>query len=185
MRAFIALPLPPSDAEVIEALQDRLPVGRLVPPENLHLTLAFLDDQPHNVLEAVHEALETLLAPAFALDLAEFQSLGGTGGHALALGADGGEALRDLHARIRTRLHGCGLDLPRRRFRPHVTLARLPGRMTPEEQAKLGHFLSREGPFALRDIPVTRFALYRSTLHRAGAIHDILAEYPLSEPLPI
>ena len=33
MRAFIALPVPPSDAEVLEAMGDRLGVGRAIPAE--------------------------------------------------------------------------------------------------------------------------------------------------------
>lgn len=179
MRAFIALPLPPSDAEVIEALQDRLPLGRAVPPENLHLTLAFLDDQPDAMIDAVHDALSALRAAPFTLKLSDFQSFGGQTGQALALMGDGGDALRDLQKRILSRLHGIGLELDRRRFRPHVTIARLPGRLNPDAQDKLGRFLMREGVFSLPDIRIDRFALYRSTLHRDGAIHDRLADYPL------
>ncbi|MFZ5963339.1 RNA 2',3'-cyclic phosphodiesterase [Thalassococcus sp. BH17M4-6] len=179
MRAFIALPLPPSDAEVIEALQERLTVGRTVPPENLHLTLAFLDEQPLPMLEAVHEELTEITGPAITLALSEFQSLGGHGGHALAIRADGGAALRDLQARLLSRLRGLGLELPRRRFRPHVTVARLPGRMTPEQQEKLGRFLARESPVGLPNVRIDRVTLYRSILHKTGAIHEPLADYPL------
>ena len=85
MRAFIALPLPSSDAAVIEAAQDRLPVGRCTDPETLHLTLAFLGEQPIPVLEDLHEILSALHAPAFDLTLSGFISLGGDGGQALDL----------------------------------------------------------------------------------------------------
>ena len=184
MRAFIALPLPSSDAAVIEAAQERLPVGRCTDPETLHLTLAFLGEQPIPVLEDLHEILSALHAPAFDLTLSGFISLGGDGGHALALEAEASPALSDLHARIKSRCAGLGLDLPRRRFRPHVTLARLPGRQSPEDRARLAAFLARENLLRLDGIHIDRFGLYGSTLHRDGARHELLETYPLGAAPP-
>ena len=176
MRTFIALPLPDSDVAVLEALQNRLPMGRAVPPENLHLTLAFLDEQPLDVLEEVNAALEALRAPAFTLTLA---GLDGYGGQALAINAEGGAPLAELRKRILARLHGIGLQLDRRRFRPHVTLARLPARISADQQDRLGTFLSREATLRLPDIAIRSFALYSSRLRPSGAEHEELARYPL------
>ena len=47
MRAFLALDLPQETRDALIRVQADLPVGRPVPCENLHLTLAFLDEQPH------------------------------------------------------------------------------------------------------------------------------------------
>lgn len=180
MRAFLALPLPASDAEVLEAMAERLDVGRAVPADNMHLTLAFIGEVPEAELAEAAEALESLAPPAFSFRLSGIQSFGNSqSGHSLALAAEGGEPLRDLHDRIRSRLHGAGLPLERRRFRPHVTFARLPGRMTPEEDRKLTRFLSSEGDMTIEDIPVREFVLYESILTKAGAVYDPLAEYPL------
>ncbi|KMK68768.1 RNA 2',3'-cyclic phosphodiesterase [Puniceibacterium sp. IMCC21224] len=179
MRCFLALPLPPSDAAVLVALQNRLPVGRTVTEDNLHLTLVFLDDQPEDTLQDIHEAMETLHAPPVTLTLSGFETTGGKGGHALAVIGDGGPALRDLQGRILSRLRGIGLQLDRRRFRPHVTLARLPAQLSPEGQDRMARFLTSEGTFSLPDIRITRFALYQSFLRRDGAEYEELASYPL------
>ncbi len=176
MRCFIALPLPDSDIAVLEALQDRLPFGRAVPPENLHLTLVFLDEQPLDTLEEIHETLDSLRAPAFSLTLG---GLDGYGSQALAINAEGGQALVDLHKRIRSRLHGIGIQLDRRRFRPHVTLARLPAQIRADQQDRLATFLLREATLKLPDIPVHSFALYSSRLRASGAEHEELSRYPL------
>ena len=45
MRAFIALPVSGAALDGIARLQQHLPEGRPLPEENLHLTLAFLDEQ--------------------------------------------------------------------------------------------------------------------------------------------
>ncbi|MBR9844371.1 MAG: hypothetical protein GYB25_14515 [Rhodobacteraceae bacterium] len=52
----------------VAALQDELRVGRKPPEENLHLTLAFLDDQPEAVLSELHEALQAEALPEFSLN---------------------------------------------------------------------------------------------------------------------
>ncbi|WP_146590101.1 RNA 2',3'-cyclic phosphodiesterase [Puniceibacterium confluentis] len=177
MRCFIALPLPDSDIAVLEALQNRLPFGRHVPAENLHLTLAFLDEQPPDSLEEIHATLEALSAPAFTLTLS---GLDGYGGQALAINAEHSPGLRELHNRIRSRLHGLGLQLDRRRFRPHVTLARLPAQPRPDQQDRLAKFLAAEATVKLPDIPIRSFALYSSRLHPTGAEHEELWRYPLA-----
>ncbi|SEK55932.1 2'-5' RNA ligase [Roseivivax marinus] len=182
MRAFIALPLPSSDAEVLEAMADRLDVGRAVPSENMHLTLAFLGDVPEAELREVAEALETLAPPAFSFRLSGVQSFGpNETGPSLALAVDPVPgALKDLHDRVRSRCHGAGLVLERRRFRPHVTFARLPARLTTEEDNKLAAFLRHEGAMHVDDIPAREVVLYESILTKDGPVYEPLAEFPLA-----
>jgi 2'-5' RNA ligase len=67
MRAFLALPLPDHATALLERLQQEIPVGRLVPPENLHLTLVFLGERSEAALEELHFALEALRASQAAM----------------------------------------------------------------------------------------------------------------------
>lgn len=174
MRVFIALDLPAPLIHDLERLQDRLPPGRRVPAENLHLTLAFLGDQPDAALESVHDALDTLQAAPIEITLGEAAVFGGSWGQAIALRADGGQALQILHDRVLARLRGADIAPERRRFRPHVTLVRLQGRADPTPL--LGALTGvRLGP-----VPCRSFGFYASHLRGSGAEYEELASYPLA-----
>lgn len=173
MRLFVALMLPHEAELALEDVQARLPAGRLTPPENFHLTLAFIGDAGPDEAQALHEGLETLDASEVLLTLGGAEVFGGRYGQAVAIGANGGSALRQLHDRVRARLHGAGLPAERRRFRPHVTLARLSGR------ADAGPLLLAMSGLALGPFTCTGFALVSSELHPDGARHEVLADYPL------
>ncbi|MEM8824739.1 MAG: 2'-5' RNA ligase family protein, partial [Pseudomonadota bacterium] len=76
MRAFVGLPIPePWIAPLIRA-QGAVPGGRKVDAEDLHLTLAFLDDQSEACLEALHETLEAKPLPRATLTPLAYALLG-------------------------------------------------------------------------------------------------------------
>ena len=64
MRAFVGIPVTEAAAGPMLRLQDALRLPRPVPEENLHLTLAFLDECDLPTLEQVNEGLEAIVAPA-------------------------------------------------------------------------------------------------------------------------
>ncbi|TMV06859.1 RNA 2',3'-cyclic phosphodiesterase [Ruegeria sediminis] len=170
MRSFIAIPVADDTAKALAALQRRLAVGRPLPRDNLHLTLAFLDDQSEETLEALHEELQQIRCAPFALSLAGL----GQYGRAVHLVVSDTPALTALHGSIGRAVSRAGISLPRRRFRPHVTIIRLkPG-------TRLRRLREDVAGFRYEDMPVDRFALYGSTLHPEGARHDCLADYPLA-----
>jgi 2'-5' RNA ligase len=57
MRAFLALPIPVATLDALVAAQSRLAVGRPVPEENMHLTLAFLGEVSAGSLEELDDIL--------------------------------------------------------------------------------------------------------------------------------
>jgi len=171
MRAFLAISLSDETKAALASLQSALPFGRPVPPENLHLTLVFLDDQIEETLETLHEELLTLSAPSFSVTFSGVESFG----QVLAVRVAESAPLVALHREVQTATRRAGIVLPRRRFRPHVTIARLkPGR-----GGELRQVLSTHPQGALLDMPVTGFTLYQSTLRPEGARHDALAHYAL------
>ena len=176
MRLFVALPMPEAVATPLARLAQSAPVGRAVAAQNMHLTLAFAGEVARGELPAVHAALSHIHHAPFPVTFHELAALGGRQAHVLALTATGPEA---LHARIATALRGAGLVLPRRRYRAHVTLLRLPRQMGRAREEKLARFLAECGRVEVAPLKATHFALHASHLHPDGAMYETLAEYPL------
>ena len=181
MRTFVAIDLPEPVREALEAVQDALPrgIGSPSDPDRFHLTLAFLGERPEAEVEAAHEALLTLRHPPVALRLGTLGTFPGEGGLALWAGVPDAVALRSLQSRVLSRLAGAGIALGRRRFRPHVTLARI-GRLGGDEPQRLAAWLARWDAFPSPPFEAREVVLRLSTLQKGGADHEDLARYPLS-----
>jgi 2'-5' RNA ligase len=124
MRIFVAL-WPPRDAvahlaAAVAAARQRTDDGpRWIPPERWHLTLAFVGEVDDDGLAKVVRRTARAAAPAAPLSLS-FAGAGRFGSGVLWAGLSGDVApLSDLAQRIGWQ------DKP---FRPHLTLARAPGR---------------------------------------------------------
>lgn len=178
MRAFVGLLLPQAALDALAHLQEGLNAGRHVPAENMHLTLAFLDDQPEPALQALHQVLAEISAPPLMLTFSGLDSFGGKLPRLLAAEVRKTPELAYLRDRVRGACHQAGLDLPRERFRPHVTLARFPRHLKAEQVEKIARFLSAAAGFRLQ-CAAEAFALFQSTLAPEGARYDVLAAYPL------
>jgi 2'-5' RNA ligase len=133
LRLFCALLLPPAAVDIVVAWQaaelaSRGTDLRVVPRQNLHVTLAFLGSTPAaragNVVEALREACVDAARPVFAVRrYRETRSVA-----MIELTDEGGRG-----ARIAEQLFGAleGLDLYRREPRswlPHATVARFRSR---------------------------------------------------------
>ncbi|HUF86722.1 MAG TPA: RNA 2',3'-cyclic phosphodiesterase [Thermohalobaculum sp.] len=180
IRAFVGIPLPGTVVSALGAAQAGLPAGRPVPPENFHLTVAFLGEHPEPLVEDVHLALDSIRAPRFALTLD-------------GLGLFGGERPRVLHAEVRPEpmlahlrekvlqaARGAGLRMDRARYNPHVTLARFRNGLKGEDAEKMRDFAVRRMAFKAGPFEVDEFVLYRSSLGRNGPVYHELAAYRLN-----
>jgi 2'-5' RNA ligase len=178
-RLFVALPIPDAVVDDLVAMQGGVPGAHWVPAENFHLTLCFLGEVHGAHRRDVEDVLETVDAPAFELTLGGIDAFADKGRpRALYVAAQKCEALDHLQVKVANALRGAGVALERRRFQPHVTLARF------ETKSDFGHHLAqfaashnlwRSGSF-----DVERFVLYASHL-RSGAAPMYLeaASYPL------
>jgi len=179
MRCFLGLALPDPVLDLLERLQEDIPVGRLVPCENLHITLSFLDEQPEARLEALHQELLGLEAAPLRLELRGLGVMGGKSPRVLSAEVTANAALTALHRHLRAMAQTCGMALPRARFRPHVTLARFGQRLQPGQQQKIHQLLQHFGGFTTPVFTVQQITLYQSTLLPEGARYEALAQYPL------
>lgn len=178
MRLFVALDLP-------DELRDRLgllasfamPGARWVPEENYHLTLRFIGEAPAWQAEEIDHALAALRAPGFDLSLAGIGSFAKGGrGVTLWAGVERTAALDHLRAKIETALQRIGLEPERRRFAPHVTLARLDN----PPAAKLAAWMQAHGLFRAPPVRIKHFTLFSSILHKDHPIYTPEVEYGLT-----
>lgn len=179
MRLFVAIALPDAVRDRLERLQSDLGAGRLVPPENMHVTLAFLDQQELPVAEALHDRLSDIDLPAFDMRISGVDVFDRRAPRLVFAGVERDAPLVALREKVRVAAHEAGIELRRERFRPHVTLGRFRHKMQAQERDRLGSFLEAHGNFALPPFRVDGFGLYRSTLGHDGPIYDLLAGYPL------
>ncbi len=179
IRAFVAIAPPEEVASALVAAQVGLPAGRPVEREALHLTLAFLGEHPEPLVEDVHYALAAIRQPGFALRLAALGLLGEGRSQVLCAGVEADPGLSRLREKVVQAARDAGLDFERRRYRPHVTLARFNAGLAGEEAERMRAFAARGAGFRAGPFAVEEFRLLRSRLGRAGPVYDTLAVYPL------
>jgi len=135
MRLFVAITLPPPVVTALARQTDPLrpawPALRWASPAAWHLTLAFLGEVPEQVVPALEQRLERAAGRHPALDLA-VRGGGAFPGAARARVVWAGiqadqAALRKLAGSVAAGARRAGAPPPGegRRYRPHITLARL------------------------------------------------------------
>ncbi|MEQ8193863.1 MAG: RNA 2',3'-cyclic phosphodiesterase [Rhodospirillales bacterium] len=177
MRLFIGLALPREVRLALAAVQYGLPGARWVKPESLHLTLRFLGDVDRGQAEDVDAALSDIVAPSFDL---EFSGLGCFEGkdrvRALWTPAVKSCDLKHLQEKIESAVVRAGFEPERRKFKPHVTLARFKNGSSTE---RVGMFLENHNTLHAGPFTIGHFTLFRSHLGREGSVYEPLVEYPL------
>jgi 2'-5' RNA ligase len=179
MRLFLALTPPDDVLDRLEALQAEIPLGRLVPRENLHLTVAFLGEVARPDAEALHDELTRIATPAIAVGFANLGTFGRPDPTSLHVAAAGSAALTALHRKLRAAAHAAGIVPDRERFHPHITLARFGKGLGPDGTQRLARFLSVWGAVALPGFTAEIVTLFDSHLAKDGARYEELATYPL------
>lgn len=176
IRLFVALELPETVRTRLSFLCAGVPGARWVAPENMHMTLRFIGDVEEPVYDEVADALTDVRAPAFDLVLRDFGTFEqGRIVHTLWVGVERSEALMNLQAKIERAVMAAGQEPERRRYMPHVTLARL--KIAPEH--RVAEFIAGNSPFRLEPIAIGRFALFSSHLSRNGASYTVEEVFPL------
>jgi len=176
MRLFVALDLPDSIIESLRSIRLAAARGiRPTAPEQMHVTLHFIGKAETDV---VRHALSRVSGKPILV------SVRGTGRFRVAdgrqilwAGVAPDPALLELHATCAQALASIGIEIEARRYKPHVTLARL-GSSVPE--AAVGAFLQAERQREFGAFVARRFVLYDSVAAEHGARYERVASFPLS-----
>ena len=174
-RLFTALEIPFEIGQSLALLRGGLPGARWVAPENYHLTLRFIGDIDDTLATEIADLLDKVERPAFDLQIDGLDSFGGNKPRAVVAAVPAVTQLVELQADHERIMQRIGLQ-PERKYKPHVTLARL--RDTSSRQ--VAEFLSTRQPFRSSSFPVSRFVLYSSRASVGGGPYVIEAEYPLA-----
>jgi len=177
MRLFVGLDLPWSLRERLALLAGGIPGARWLPPENYHITLRFIGEVASHQAEEIDLALAALRARGFSLSLTGVGTFEKAGRPvALWVGVERSAQLDHLQSKIETACQRTGLEPERRRFTPHVTLARLDNAVP----TKLAVFVQANNLFRSEPMPVEHFTLFSSRLGKEASVYTAEVEYALA-----
>lgn len=140
--------------------------GRVIAPDNLHVTLLFLGHTPHSHVDQITAAAARVRCRRFRLTLDQIETWARSHLVALTSAAPPDEA-RELAGSLRAQLAGLVPD-EEREFRPHVTLAR-------EARRRSGARSIEPIEWAARD-----FALVESNMTRTGSQYAVRERWPFT-----
>ncbi len=173
-RLFIALDLPEQIKNEIKRICFGLPGVRWVAIDQLHLTMRFIGEVDDSMFYNIRAGLSRVKFPELTL------TLKGCGffpprkkPRVLWIGISVNDEIFQLRHKIEKIVRETGLEPERRKFSPHITLARL---QSPSLK-KVQNFLAANSMYRSQPFIVDHFSLYSSFLTPRGAIHTLEADY--------
>jgi 2'-5' RNA ligase len=188
VRCFIAIELPDGVKRDLRELQAQLKAASLAPvkwvdPENIHLTLKFLGNVAAGRLDKIGQAMTEAVqgTSSFSLEVKELGVFPNPKRVQIVwVGVSGEtEKLAILQQRIESGLEKLGFPSENRRFTPHLTLARLRDRATPQEREKLGQTIAETEFASAQSFMVNSVKLMKSQLTPEGPIYSQLSSAAL------
>jgi 2'-5' RNA ligase len=193
VRCFIAIELPEEIKAGLFQLQAQLKSGnqpwvKWVDPYSTHLTLKFLGSVAVDRIGEITGAIEGAVqgASPFPLEVKGLGVFPNLRRVQVAWVGISGEAdkLVQLQQRIESNLARLGFAPELRPFTPHLTLARLRDRASPDERQRFGQLIADTKFEAAYSFQVDAISLMRSQLTREGAIYSQISSVELNKPLP-
>ena len=173
-RLFTALEIPADVGQSLALLRGGLPGARWIDPENYHLTLRFIGDVDDVLARDVAYLLGGIRRPAFRVQLDGLDSFGGHKPRAVVAPAQPVRELIELQAEHERLMQRVGLE-PERKYKPHVTLARLRN----PDQGRMLDWLTYNALYTSPEFPVRTFRLYSSKLTSDGSVYRVEQDYEL------
>lgn len=188
MRVFLAVEIFGHAATALDQAAGRLSSLRLrgvrvVPTGNIHLTLRFLGDMDSEQVAAVAEALSQV-ADRHSGSTFYLGETGAFPNHTrprvlwVGLAGDVSPLLR-LHEEIEQSLSALGFEEERRRFTPHLTVARIRERTRPADRKRAFEAWMETPISPCVPVPIRSVSVMRSVLCSEGAQYRRLGFFDL------
>jgi len=177
IRLFIAIDLPETLRKEVEGMGRSIQGARPVPDDQLHLTIKFIGEVESSRLLDIQEALTTISVPKFSIRLKGVGTFPPRGlPRVIWAGVEPMEQILPLRNTIERTL--ASIDIPRdkKKFTPHLTLARIKN----SSLRHLQQYLAGNAFFQTSEFPVEDFHLYSSQLTAKGALHTLQSSYSLN-----
>lgn len=98
--------------------------GSFTLPENLHLTLAFIGEVAPDKSGSLRQIAEGFHVAPFDIVISGVGRFRRDGGDILWAGIEDNKSLQDLYNKLAAQIRAAGFDLEKRKYTPHLTLAR-------------------------------------------------------------
>ena len=175
-RLFTGLEVPAEIGQELSGYRGGLPGARWVDPENYHITLRFIGDVDH----ATARDLFSLLGDGrrrgpLTVTLDELATFGGERPRAVFARAVPTSDLNELQSEHERLVRRVGLPPERRKFTPHVTLARL----RDASPIDVAGYIGMRGRFPKLSFMARRFVLFSARASTGGGPYVVEAAYPL------
>ena len=183
MRLFAALRPSSKTLRALSRMQKGVSGARWSEAEKLHITLAFFDEVDAELAELLDEALGDIRQPGFDVSYKSVGHYGKDRPFNLHVGVERTAELVKLHEACLRAARRVGIELPRRNYSPHVTMAYIRG------EPRIDRILAWEknyNGFKFGPELMDEFILYSSLARDRGSnLYRVEARYPLrGEMLP-
>ena len=184
MRFFIALDIPEVSRKELQIVQEKLksliPEAKFTDPEKLHLTIAFVGEEPDQFKEKLIEIMQSsaqeippfTVTPSYIDGFPHLHTA-----NTLWVGVkDDIDKLYELRHHIKDGLSSLGLPVDQRRFVPHIAIAKLNHfKLKKEVEKEFENIMSGE----FSPIQVTSVKLFESIPEHGFHRHNTLSEVKL------
>lgn len=186
MRFFIALEIPDNCLQSLKTVQQDLqqiiPDIRLTQNEKLHLTIAFIGEQPEIMIDDLTRVIKNAVAgispfPIIPAYVDAFPNLHHP--HTFWVGVKGDiDKLMVIRERIKDGIAKLGLDTDDRRYIPHIAVGKVNSNyvLSEHQEALLQEMAVKED---FESINIISIKLFESIPEEGFHTHNTLAEIPL------
>jgi 2'-5' RNA ligase len=175
-RLFTGLELPADVGLALSAYRGGLPGARWTDPENYHVTLRFIGDVDHATARDLFSILgDGRRRGPVRVTFDALATFGGERPRAVFARAVPTTELAELQSEQERLVRRVGLPPERRKFTPHVTLARL----RDASPIDVAGYIGMRGRFPKLSFTAARFVLFSSRASVGGGPYVIEAAYPL------